>query len=155
EVDDAAGDLLRIGRQLELQLGVGEQRREVLEARSDARVLGRQAADVVDPEERGVLLVACLGARRAGDEVALAQREPSYLRRRHVHVLLRGQVAAATQEAVALGPEVEQALDRDRIALVLGGPGVARLVLAAATAATAPAPAVALAERLPLVLGVD
>src|SRR5262249_35899675 len=92
----------------------------------------------------------------AGDEVALAQREPSYLRRGHVHVLLRGQVAAAAQEAVALGAEVEQAFDRDRLALGLGDAGVApRLVLAAPTAPTAPTPAVALAERLPLVLGVD
>ena len=74
-----------------------------------ARVVGREAVDVVDAEERRVLLVARLRARRAADEVALAQREPPHLRRRHVDVLRTGEVPAGAEEAVALVAEVEEA----------------------------------------------
>ena len=65
EVDDPTGHLVRLVAELERQLRVGEQRREVFEPRAVARVVGRQAVDVVDTEERRVLLVARLRSRRA------------------------------------------------------------------------------------------
>ena len=123
QVDDPAGHLAAARRAARGAASIGEQRREVLEPRAVAGVVGRQAVDVVDPQQRGVLLVARLRARRAGDEVALAQREAPHLRRRHVDVLLRGQVAVAAEEAVALVAEVEQALHLDRLALVLAPDG--------------------------------
>ena len=131
--------------QLEAQLRVREQRREVLELHAVARLVGRHAVDLVDAQQRRVLLVARLRTRRAVHVVALAQREATHLRRRHVDVLRAGQVAAAAEEAVALVAEVEQTLHRDRLALEVL---LARLVAAAArlpplAAAAAPAAATA------------
>ena len=71
---------------------------------------GRHVVDLVDAQQRRVLLVAGLRARRALDEVALAQREAAHLRRRDVDVVGPGEVAGRAQEPVALVAQVEQAL---------------------------------------------
>jgi hypothetical protein len=92
----------------------------------------------------------------AGYFSLLAQSEAPHLRRRHVDVLLRGEVAVAAEEAVALRAEVEQALHRNGLALVLARSTLAAgLVLTAASPPPTAAASVALAERLPLVLGID
>src|SRR5439155_1491982 len=81
--------------------------------------------------------------------VALAQREPPHLAERDVDVLRARQVAARAQEAVPLVAQVEQPLDRDRLAVVLD---VGALLLAhevaaaAAIAVSAPPPAAAVAR---------
>ena len=58
-----------------LQLLVREQRREVLEAATVARLLGVLAVDRVDAQQRRVLLVAAGRAAGALDVVAPAQAE--------------------------------------------------------------------------------
>ena len=74
---------------------VGEQRGEVLEAGPRARVVvGVEAVDLVDAQQRRVLLVAGRRARLAPlSVVALAQAELADLLRRDVHVVLARQVA--------------------------------------------------------------
>ena len=51
-------DLERVVGELESEPFVGEQRREVLEARPVAGVVGGATVDVVDAQQRRVLLVA-------------------------------------------------------------------------------------------------
>ena len=80
------------------------------------RLLGVLAVDLVDPQQRRVLLVAERRAAGALEVVALAQPELAGLLHRHVHVVARRQEAADAQEAVALVAQVEVALDVDRLA---------------------------------------
>src|ERR1700751_1205411 len=72
-------------------------------------------------------------------------------------LLARGRdVPVAAEEAVALGTQVEQALHRDGLPLVLARSSLAGgEVLTAAPAATPATAPVALAERLAFVLEVD
>src|SRR5262249_54412373 len=115
------------------------------------RSVGGQAVDLVDAQQRRVLLVARLWPREALDVVTLAQRESSHLRRGHVHVLRSGQVSGRPQEPVSLVAQVEQSFGRNRLTLEL-----ARLAVLLTVAATPAAPApVAFAVRLSLVLGLD
>ena len=66
---------------------------------SAARALRRgHAVDLVDAQQRRVLLVARLRAGEPLHEVALAQRESAHLRRRDVHVLVARQVAVARRK---------------------------------------------------------
>src|SRR5207253_544388 len=122
----------------------------------------RHPVDLVEAEQRRVLLVA--GRRTGGalQVVALAHAEPADLGGGDVHVAPAGQEAARPHEAVALVTDLEQALDLDRLAGRLERAGLALpfpLVLAAAVggggveapvAAPPPAaPAAALAVALP------
>ena len=116
QVDDPAGEQARVVEELEPELLVREQRREVLEPRAVARGVGRHVVDLVDAQERRVLLVARGRAGLALDEVALAEREAADLRGGDVHVVAAGEVARGAQEAVALVAQVEQTLDVDRLA---------------------------------------
>ena len=134
------GHLERVVGQLEPEPLVGEQRSEIFEAGTLTRLVGRHAVDLVDPHERRVLLGRRGGARRALDEVALAQREPPHLRRGHVR-RRACEVAAGAKEAVALVAQVEETFDVD------GVPGeLVRSLLeaAVAVAVATPAPAAAL-----------
>ena len=70
------------------ELLVGEQRREVLEAGRRLRLVGVDAVDRVDAQQRRVLLVAAGRTALALDVVALAQPELADLLDRHVHVVL-------------------------------------------------------------------
>ena len=120
EIDDAAGDLARVVGELEPQPRVGEQRREVFEARRGARASSmRDVVDEVDAHERRVLLAARRRAGRALDVVALAQTEAAHLRRGDVRVVAAGEVSRRAQEAVALVAQVEQTFDLDQLAAVL------------------------------------
>src|SRR5262245_9431391 len=151
EVDDPPRDVGRVVGHLETELGVREQRSEVLELRPLAGGLGRHAVDLVDAQQRRVLLVARLRTRVPLEVVALAEREATDLRRRDVHVLRPGKVARRPEEPVPLVPEVEEALGLDGLALEL-----ARLAVLLAVATPAPAATpVALAVRLALVFRLD
>src|SRR2546423_596745 len=76
------------GRVLETDAPVGDHRGELLDPRPLLRLLRVHPVDVVDPQERHVLLVVLGVADGAGDGVALAQGEPPDLRQRHVDVRL-------------------------------------------------------------------
>src|SRR5262249_43366132 len=119
QVDDATRDLARFGVELEAKPGVREQRSEILEANTRARLVGRQTVDEVDAHERRVLLAARRRSRRALDVVAAAQAEPPNLGRRNVRVVATGEVPSRAQEAVALVAQVEQAFDVDELAGVV------------------------------------
>ena len=67
----------------------------------------------------GILLRAAGRAAEPLDAVTLAKGEPAGLADRDVDVLGRRQIALATEESVALVTQVEQAPDRDELALVL------------------------------------
>src|SRR5581483_10368622 len=164
EVDDPTGQVVGLARQLQAQLLVGEQRREVLEAGADPGLLGRLAVDLVEAEQRRVLLVAGRRAGGALQVVALAHPEAADLRRRDVDVAPAGQEAARPHEAVALVADLEQPLDLDGLAGRLeraGLPLPLPLVLVAAAVGRggvegpvpAPAPAAAaLADAFPVAL---
>ena len=94
QVDDARGQVVLVAGHLEVEPRVGEQRREVLEAGAVAGLLGVEARDRVDAQQRRVLLVVRRRPAGALDVVALAQREAAGLADRDVDVLGRGQVAA-------------------------------------------------------------
>src|SRR5581483_7326034 len=130
EVDDAGRHVGRVARHLEAELLVGEQRGEVLEPGPHARLVGRHAADRVDAQQGGVLLVVAGGAAGALDVIALAQGEAPHLADGDVDVTPARQVAVGAQEAEALVAQVEEACHRDGLALVL-------LLLAAALQVTA------------------
>ena len=138
-----------------LQPLVGEQRGQVLEARALAGHLGVDAVDRVDAQHAPGSSRCVRPGGRAGDVVALAQRELADLLDRDVDVVLARQVADEAQEAVALVAQVEQTVDVDRLALegLLGVRSVGRPVAALATV-TSPATTatVALAVALGLTL---
>ena len=109
------------------------------------RLLGVEARDRVDAEQRGVLLVARRGPARALDRVALAEGEALRLADRDVDVLGRRQVALRADEAVALVAQVEEPADLDELAgvgLLLGALEVAVAALAVTPAAAPVVPSV-------------
>ena len=117
EVDDPRRHVRRVGRVLEAELLVREQRREVLELRAAARpARDRASLTVWISQQRRVLLVAAGRARQAGDVVALAQPVLAGLLDRDVDVVAARQVAVHAEEAVALVAEVEVAGHLDRLA---------------------------------------
>ena len=95
QVDDPRRHVARVVGDLEAQLLVREQRREVLELRTRARLLGIDAVHRVDAQQRGVLLVAAGRTAGALQVVALAQTELPRLLHRHVDVVLAREVALA------------------------------------------------------------
>ena len=101
------------------ELLVGEQRGEVLEARSVAGLVGRQLAHRVDADQGGELLVRRRRTARPLDEVALAQGEAPGLAHRHVDVARARKVALGPHEPVALVAQVEQAPHGHELAGVL------------------------------------
>ena len=150
QVDDARRQVVLVARHLEVEPRVGEQRRQVLETGPVPRLLGVEARDRVDAQERRVLLVVRRRPAGALDVVAPAQGEPAGLADGDVDVLGRGQVAVAAQEAVALVAQVEHALHLDQLALVglllaaaLQLPATLPAALAAAAPAAAPVAEVA------------
>src|SRR5581483_6004503 len=168
EVDDAGRHVGRVARHLEAELLVGEQRGEVLEPGPHARLVGRHAADRVDTQQGGVLLVVAGGTAGALDVVALAQGEAAHLADRDVDVAPARQVAVGAQEAESLVAQIEQAGHRDGLALVLlllpaalqvaTATASSTATTAALTVAAAPAPVAAVARLgaevlLALVLG--
>ena len=158
EVDDPGHHVARLGRVLEHEPFVGEQRRQVLEARPVPRCLGIETVDGVDLEQRWVLLVASRRPAEPGDLVALAQAVLAGELDRDVGVVAARQVTVDAKEAVALLAHVEVAADLDRlvadrfldfgqIAVVALRTFLATLPLAAPTAAAISAVAVLLANR--------
>src|SRR3546814_4660293 len=86
EVDDPRRHVGRVVGPLEGELLVGEERGQVLEAAAVAGLLRVDAVDRVDPQQRGVLLVAQGGTAGADDVVALAEAElPGLLDRSEEH----------------------------------------------------------------------
>ena len=156
QVDDTSGEVVLVAglRHLEMQPGVGEERREVLETGAIARLFGIETRHRVDAQQRWVLLV--VGGRAAGslDVVALPQREPPRLADGDVDVLGRWQVAAAAQEPIALVAQIEHALDLDQLAGVRLLLAAAALQLAAdAALPAAPAPAAPVPDVATVALG--
>ena len=80
---------------------------------------GASPAHRVDADEGGELLVGRRRTARPFDVVPLAQREAARLADRDVDVRRARQVALGPDESVALVAQVEQAADRDELALVL------------------------------------
>ena len=119
QIDDPGGHVVAGPGRLETELRVREQRSQFLELRTVPRVVGAQARDRVDPDQRRELLVA--GRRPAGafHVVALSQREAPRLADRHVDIAGARQIAVGAEEPVALVAQVEQAVHRDQVSLVL------------------------------------
>jgi hypothetical protein len=112
EVDDPGEHTVGLALDLETKTLVREQRGEALELRAAHRLFRSHAVHRVDADQRRELLLGAGRTHRASHQVALAQPEPANLCGRHVHVLVTGQVAGATQETVTLGEDVEQTLAR-------------------------------------------
>ena len=89
------------------QLLGGVHRGQVREQRPLLGRLGVAAVDLLDADQRGVLLVAAGGAHPPGDVVAAAQLAAADLGRRDVDVGVL--VAAGAQEAAAVGQHVQDA----------------------------------------------
>src|SRR6266536_617142 len=108
DVHDPGRDLRR--GVLEPETLVGVQRGEVFEVLAVARGIGLHPVDLVDPDQRGVLLRVPGQLDRALDLVAAAQRHAPDHRQRHVDVVGTRQEAVDPQEAVpVLGADVERA----------------------------------------------
>jgi hypothetical protein len=115
QVDDASGDLGRLG--LERQTLLRVQRREVVEVDASVCLLHGHRVDRVNLDERVVLLAAlALAFARlldgADDGVTLAQSILLDLVQRDVDVVLAGQVARRAHEGVVV-ENVEDARNRD------------------------------------------
>ena len=100
---------------LEVEVLVGEQGREVLEARPPASLLGVGAVDRQHVEQCRVLLVATGRAARPGDVIALAQAVLAGELDRDVGVLATREVALHAEEAVSLVAHVDVARHLDRL----------------------------------------
>src|SRR4029078_5598555 len=111
--DDPSRHVVGVARLLQVELLVGEQRREIFEARPRLGLVGIEAVDRVDLEHRRVLLVATRRAAEAGDVIALAQSELPCELHRDVGVVATGQIAVDAEEAVALFAQVEVTGDAD------------------------------------------
>ena len=146
QVDDPRGHDDRVGLQPQPLLRV--QRDELGELGAGLGLLGVQAVDLVQADERVELLAALafLGlADRALDHVALAQAVLADLGQRDVHVVGAGQVAGGADERVVV-EDVQDAGDRDQdVVLADHRLGVAAAVPAPALAVAA----VAVAEPVP------
>src|ERR1700728_4163985 len=117
-MDDPSGEVVLVPWLLETQPLVGEQRGEVLKARSVAGLVGFETRHRVDPKQRRVPLIVRRGPAGPFDVVPFAPRETPGLADRHVDVLGRRQIAVAAQEPVALVAQVEQTSDLDQLAVV-------------------------------------
>src|SRR5213076_1668904 len=90
QIDDARGVLL--GVELEAQVLVGIERRQVVEEDLLARLLRLLEVDGLDLEQREVALAFLGGADLSGDHVAGAQVEAADLARRDVDIVGTGEV---------------------------------------------------------------
>ena len=115
QVDDPGGHVRGIVGDLEPQLLVGEERRQVLEPRPAPGRLRVTAVDGVDLEHRRVLLVAPGRPGQTGHVVALAQPVLAGQLHGDVGVLTARQVALDPQEPVALVAHVEVPRHVDRL----------------------------------------
>ena len=121
QVDDAAGDVLvRLDVALELELLLGEERRQVLEHDLVLALLGREVVDLVDLHQREVALAVLGHPDLALDHVAGVQVEAAHLARREVDVVGRRHVArlGRAQEAEAVGQDLEDAVAEDLLAVL-------------------------------------
>ena len=98
------------GSCLEPQTFVREERRQLVERRTTPRDLRVESVDVLDAQQRVVLLRVLRRTDQSGHLVAATQAEAADLRHRDVHVLFGRQVALRAQEAVAVRKDVEHAL---------------------------------------------
>jgi hypothetical protein len=108
-----------------------------------AGLLGLEAVDRVEPDQRVVLVLALALAGLAdgaGDRVTAAQAVAAHLRQGDVDVVRAGQVAGGADERVVV-QHVEDAGDRQQDVVLADG----RLVLVEPLAAVAPAVAVSVA----------
>ena len=103
---------------LEPELLLGEQRRQVLEHDLVLALLGRQAVDLVDLDQREVALAVLGHPHFAFDHVAGVQVEAADLAGREVDVVGAGHVAGfgRAQEAEAVGQDLEHAVAEDLLA---------------------------------------
>src|SRR5262249_7275451 len=91
------------------------ERREVVEQRLVARLLGRLEVDRLDLQQREVPLGVLRWAHLTGDRVAGAQVEPPDLGRRHVNVVRAGEVIVVrrSQEAESVRKDLQHAFRED------------------------------------------
>ena len=115
KVDDPRRHVGGVGGILEVEVLVGEQGGEVLEARPLARQLWVGAVDRQHVEQCRVLLVATGRATRTGDLIALAQPVLAGELDRDVGVLATREVTLHAQEAVSLVAHVDVARHLDRL----------------------------------------
>ncbi len=120
EVDDAAGDVL-VNLEVvafEPELFLREQRGQVLEHDLVLVLLGGQAVDAVDLDQREVALAVLGHAHLALDHVAGVQVEAADLAGAEVDVVGRRHVARfdRAQEAEAVGQDLEHAVAEDLFA---------------------------------------
>src|SRR5438876_5904260 len=118
QIDGARGVLLWV--ELEAQVLVGVERRQVVEEDLVARLLRLVEGDGLDLEQREVALAFLGGADLSGDHVAGAQVEAADLARRDVDVVGTGEVVVVgrAQEAEAVGQDLEHALAADEAVLL-------------------------------------
>src|SRR5215831_12477984 len=143
QVDDPGRHVARLGLQPEPFLWV--QRHQLGELRPGLGLLGVEAVDLVQPDERVELLPALALPRlpdRALDDVALAQAVPAHLGQRDVDVIGSRQVAGRADETVVV-QHVQDARDGDEHVVL----GDHRLGVPAAV--TTPAVVVPVAEPVP------
>ena len=110
----------RLDVALELELLLREERRQVLEHDLVLALLGREAVDLVDLDQREVALAVLRHPDLAFDHVAGVQVEAAHLARREVDVVGRRHVArfGRAQEAEAVGQDLEDAVAEDLLAVL-------------------------------------
>ena len=124
QVDHAGGD--GVLAMLHPQALVGIDGSQVGKADALAQGLGILAVHPLDLVDGGVLFVFTSRTGLAADQVALAQAVATDQVGAHIHVPFAGQVALGAQEAVAVGQNVQHALNIDE-AFCLGRCGEDRL----------------------------
>ena len=107
EVDEALGQVLGRGLQLEVLAGVDGD--EAVEVGAGAGLLRLDAVDGLDADEAEVALAVLGRADLAGDGVAGAEHEASDLGLRDVDVAGAGAQAVLSQEAVAVAHDLQEA----------------------------------------------
>ena len=133
---------------LESESLVREERGERLELGPLHRLVGSHAVDLVDADDGGELLLRAWGPDRARDDVALAETELAHLIGGDVNVVVSGQIAGDSEEAVTLGKDVEQPLTDLEVLL-----GDVLVLAATATAAATPVPVPVSTLALVVVVG--
>ena len=114
QVDDARRHIGGVAGDLEAQLLVREKRRQVLELRPVAGLVGDRPGHGVHSDEGGVLLVVGGRPEDTVDHVTLAQPVTAHLGYRNVHIRGTGQVAVGPEETVAFLAQVQKARNKQR-----------------------------------------
>src|SRR5690606_19322785 len=117
QVHYAGGDV--VGRVFQGEPLVGEDGGHAVEVEPFRRLLGIDAVDGLDAQQGDVALVVLGVTGLTGNQVPGPQVEAPDLGRRDVDVLLGGQVVARTEEAVAFGRDVQDAL-AEQVAVLFG-----------------------------------